>query len=297
VAPKPQFVASRCRRRPLAAHNRPLFAGDPAATSTEESALSTSLFQPPWRPALATIAGALLPTLACADGFADLRAALARQQAATPVKGSVKAETWGRQGEGKDGDEQRGQASLAFEEGPQGLRLVLARETLLRVDQEQRARDKDPKSTTPTQAGIAALGVSEVRSLLSPAAALLARLDDCTPKGETVEPWNGRPARRLSCEMGTNRIKPADRKYIKKFDGQLDVWIAEDGTPLASRVRVAISGRAFVVVSFDSTSDIDQSFQLIGDRLVAVREERRDSSSGAGERGESRVVRTIQLQS
>ena len=245
---------------------------------------------------VATLTGMLTPMVAVADGFAELRSALTRLDTSTPVKGSVRAETWNRQGEGKDVEVARGEATVSFSEGPQGIRLMISRETLLRADQEQRARNKDHRMQTPTKDGLAALAVVEVRSLLSPAAEMLARLDDCAATVQTAEAWSGRPARRLSCEMGMGRISPSARRYIKKFDGKFDVWIAEDGTPLASKVQVAIAGRAFVVVGFDTASAVEQTFALAGDRLVTIREERRESGSGAGEKGESRVVRTTQLE-
>jgi hypothetical protein len=239
---------------------------------------------------------ALLPALAWADGFAELRAALGRSQGATAIKGSAKVEAWSRDGDGKDAEEDQGQASLGFEDGPQGLRLTYPRDLLARVDVEARAREKDPKAKAPASAGLKSLAPADLRGLLAPAPSLLSLLDDCMPKGESVEAWNGRPARRLSCEFGIDRLKGRDRKYVKTFDGKLDIWIAADGTPLASRGRTAVSGRAFVVVGFESASDHEQSFQTVGDRLVVVREERRSSGSGAGEKGESRVVRELMVQ-
>jgi len=66
---------------------------------------------------LAAVAAA---TLLCAaparaDGLADLRAALGRLQAQTPVKATLDVRTVARHGEGKELDERIGQASVSRE--------------------------------------------------------------------------------------------------------------------------------------------------------------------------------------
>ena len=60
--------------------------------------------QPPTRRLAGLLYAALLSSVlpAQANGFADLQAALARQQSLVPVKGSFRIETWTRQGDGKD---------------------------------------------------------------------------------------------------------------------------------------------------------------------------------------------------
>jgi hypothetical protein len=243
----------------------------------------------------AALLAAALP--AQADGFADLQAALARQQALVPVKGSFRVETWSRQGEANEGSEEQGQAVLNFDDGAQGLRLQFSRDTLQRVEQEERAADRNGKAPTPALTGLRALELADLRRMLSPAAALQSALEEATPKAEVAELWNGQPARRLTYEFGLGRLKERDRKYVNKVDGKLELWIAADGTPLASRSQTALSGRAFVVVSFDSTSHEEQVFQLVQGRLVTVRRENRNRSSGAGEKSENRTLRTILLQS
>ena len=235
----------------------------------------------------------LLPMTARADGFADLKAALARPAAATPIKGVFKVEINSRQGDEKDSDEDRGQATLEFDDGPAGLRLTYPREMLARIDAETRSKDKDAKAKTPATTGMRAAEPGALRAMLSPQAGLLALLEDCVPKGEFVEAWNNRPARRLSCEYGIAKLKGKDRKYVKTYEGKVDIWIGATGLPLASTIDTKLTGRAYVVITFETSSRLEQTFQTVGERLVAVREERRSSGSGAGEKGESHSVREV----
>jgi hypothetical protein len=230
-----------------------------------------------------------------ADGVAELRAALARPQGTVALRGLFKADTTSRQGDAADAEDDRGQAQVQFEDGPQGLRLMFGRDTLQRVEQEERTRQRDPKARTPTLTGLKALEVNELRGMLSPTAALLALLDDATPKAEVSEAWNGQPARRLSFELGLGKMRERDRKYIKKYEGTLDIWIGAEGWPLALRQQTQASGRAFLVVTFEMRAKEEQTFLLVDDRLVVARRDSRGSGAGAGEKGESHALRELQL--
>jgi hypothetical protein len=237
-----------------------------------------------------------LPVAAHADGVADLKAALARLPGTSPVKASIEATTWSRAGEGKEKDEQHGYAAIEIEEGPRGLQLRYARELMQRAEDEERAHAQDPNAPTPAGNAMGALGASEVRRLIGAAPALARAIDQASFTGERVEPYEGRPARRLSFTLGIDALGAKDRKYVKTFEGALDVWIDSDGTPLASRARRKLSGRALLVISFDVGNDEDHVYAVTGDRLVSVRRELRSSGSGAGEKGESRTVHTVKLQ-
>lgn len=231
-----------------------------------------------------------------ADGFADLRAALARNNHVAPVKGQLQLESSSREGgEAAAADEERGQASVGFEDGPAGLRVQLPRDLLQRAEQEDRLREKDPNARTPALTALKLLDLRDLRTLTAPAPVLLSLLEQATPRQETAEAWSGQPARKLSYELGVSRLKEKDRKYIKKFDSRLDVWIGGDGQPLASRLSTTASGRAFVVVSFETSSLEETHYQRAGERLVVQRRERRNSGSGGGEKGDSRSVYQLQL--
>ena len=72
---------------------------------------------------------------------------------------------------------------------------------------------------------------------------------------------------------------------------------APSSSALASVERETVSGRAFVVVSFEARQQEDCTYAVVGDRLIALRRESSSVSSGAGEKGEQRVVKTLQPQS
>ncbi|MBH9579138.1 hypothetical protein [Inhella proteolytica] len=227
-----------------------------------------------------------------ADTLADLKAALQRLQAETPIRGQVTLKSENRNNEGKDDAEvQPGQAQLSFEDGPQGLRLAYPQTLLNKALSEDQAKDQDPKAATPTANGLRELGYKEVRELTRPAEVLSRQLARATLKGEKADSWQGKPAKLLSFELQQRRPD----KYVKKYEGQLDVWVAADGTPLAARSTQKISGRAMVVISFEMNSQDEWHFAVSGERLVVTRKLTTGSGSGAGEKGQQRREFALQL--
>jgi hypothetical protein len=245
------------------------------------------------------LAGAAL-TLAAgtarADGLADMKAALARAAASAPLKAQVETRTWRKLGEGADAEEERGAAGVTVEDGARGLQVVHGKDMLARMDAELRAKAKNPDSKTPTLAALDELGPRDLLALTSAAPGLVRAIERGQFKGERADTWQGKNARALTFEMPLSTLSTRDRKYAKKFTSVLDVWIGADGMPLASRLRQTMSGRAFVVVSFESVQDEDSVYSVVGDRLLVARKETRASAAGAGERDERKVVTTLHLQ-
>ena len=130
--------------------------------------------------------------------------------------------------------------------------------------------------------------------MVSAAPGLARAVDEAQFKGEKAEAWQGRPARRLSFSVPMSHLSKEQRKYVKDFDSTLDIWIAADGTPLASARRDAVAGRAFVVISFDAKDEESCTYAVSGDRLLTLRRESHNVSSGAGEHSEQRIVKTLQ---
>jgi len=231
-----------------------------------------------------------------ADGLADMKAALARAGAATPLKALVETQTWRKLGDGADAEETRGAVSVTVEDGARGLNVVHGKEVLARMDAELRAKAKNPDSRTPTLSALEELGPRDVLALTSAAASLSRIIERGQFKGERADTWQGRSARALTFDMPMSSLSTREKKYAKKFSSVLDVWIGADGMPLASRLRQSMSGRAFVVVSFDSVHEEQSVYSVLADRLLAVRKETRGSASGAGEKDERKVVTTLQVQ-
>ena len=245
---------------------------------------------------LALAAVLLAATAARADGLADLRAALARLQAQTPLKATLDVKTLDRRGDGVEGFEKAGQASVNVEDGARGLQVVVTKDTLARMESESRQQARDSKAKTPTVWGLAKLDSNEVLPMASASAAVSRSLDESTFRSEKADTWGGRPARLLTFTIPVTKVPEQQRKYVKEFDGTLSIWIGADGTPLASETHALVKGRAFLVVGFEAVDDTSSTYGVIGDRLLTLHSEHRMASSGAGEHGEQRSVKTLQPQ-
>ncbi len=243
---------------------------------------------------LTLVAALAAPLLARADGLADLKAALARLQASTPLKATLEVRTTERNGEGADASEKRGQASVTLEDGARGLQVLYARDTLASIDAESRQLARDPKARTPTVWALARLDASELVPMASAAQALSRSIDEGPFRSERADSWNGRPARLLTFAVPLTKLPEQQRKYVKDFEATLSVWIAADGTPLASGTHTRIKGRAFVVVGFETVDDTSNTYGIAGDRLLTLRGEHHMVSRGAGESLETRSVKTLQ---
>jgi hypothetical protein len=232
-----------------------------------------------------------------ADGLADLKSALARLQEQAPLKATLDTKTWRRQGEGQEAEETRGQASVGIEDGAQGMHLSYGKDILARMDAESLALARNPNARTPTLNAAREFSPNDLRPMISAAASLARVLEKASWKNEKADTCQGKPARLLTFDVAIDTLSDRDRKYVKEFDGHLFVWIGDDGTPLASRMVQNMSGRAFIVIRFEARNEEQQVYALVGERLVSVRRESYNRASGAGEREENRVVKTLQLQS
>jgi hypothetical protein len=246
--------------------------------------------------ALLLLAGACLAPAARADGLADLRGALARLAARTPLKATLEVHGWRRSGEGADLQERQASVTLGLEDGPRGLQPAYGRELFARLDAEARAAIKDKKAARPVSEVLGHTDVDELRLLASAAPVIARDLDEAVFKGESADTLDGRPARKLVFERGLDSLPEADRKYAREFQSVLTIWVAPDGTPLASRRHLQLSGRAFVVVTFEQRDDDDRSYAVVGDRLVTVRHDEKGHAQGAGENQDYRIERSLQVQ-
>ena len=224
-----------------------------------------------------------------------LAGATARADGAADLKAALESNVWRRNGEGKDADESNGQAGVLIEEDERGMQLNYSREMLARLDAEAQALARNPNARTPTLNAAREFSPTDLRPMISAARTLSHALEKASFKSEKPETYQGKPARMLTYEQGIDALSDRDRKYVKEFDAHLYVWIAADGTPLASRVTQNAYGRAFIVVSFEAKNEASDVYALSGNRLVSIRRETRNSASGAGERSEARIVKALQL--
>nr|WP_314860839.1 hypothetical protein [uncultured Undibacterium sp.] len=232
-----------------------------------------------------------------ADGITDLKSALNRLQAQSNVKAVMEVKSSRKQGEDKEAIETSGQINVNLEDGSRGMQISFPKEVLNKLEQEARARIKDKESKSPTRQASFDVNTEESQMMLSAVNVLQRQVEEANFKGEKNDSYNGKPARLLTFEFGMERLPASAKKYIKNFESRLEIWINAEGTPLASKLVEQGNGRAFIVVSFQQASEEHNVYQVVGDRLLITRRESKNKSSGAGERADTKVIKTLQVQS
>ena len=234
--------------------------------------------------------------MAGASTLDDLRAQLGRPGQGL-LKATVDVKSLNRNGEGKELEERAGEASVHIEDGPQGLKVAFARELLQKAEAEELSKAADPKSKAPTLAGLGKLEPATLRDLINPAPRLGRLLDRAKLKSERAEAWQGKPAMLLSFDLEKEKMTGKAAEFIKNYSGTLDVWVNAQGVPLAARLREAISGRAFLVFSFEQQQEEELQYGVAADRLVLVKTESRNQGSGTVGKNEQKTTYWLKLAS
>lgn len=220
-----------------------------------------------------------------ADGLSDLKAALQRLKGRGPLAAQAQVQTWSREG-GKKAEPKVGGATVRLEDGPQGLKLGWTPAQLERLanPKGKKAKDGDAEALNSLDAG-------EALRLLRAAEDLLGELEEASPIGEQAEPWEGRPARKLTLAMSLGQDEE-ERKVFKEAKSVAQIWIGPDGVPLAMVHQLDLKGRV-MLISFEVHTKIHRRYQTHQGRLLLVKEDKEVSGSGMGKTGEGRTLTTL----
>ncbi len=227
-----------------------------------------------------------------ADTFADLKRTLASLDGKEPISAKL-GFTRSQTNEG-DKPADRVPVTVGAEVGADaaGVRMTFPRRTLDIAVAE--SRQTDPEAKKPISGALGEVRVTDVDEYLSAAPKLLAALQRASVLEEKTELWRGQPARLLRLKLDP-LLSKQNRKYIKKFDANARIWVSADGVPLAAEQSFTYSGRAMMVISFESASKESFEFERRGNRLVVLRHQSEDTSAGGGESGTRRIDARLTL--
>ena len=148
-----------------------------------------------------------------ADGLADLRAALTRFPAQSPVRAAVTFEK--HQEDNDHATPEHGKAAVEADTGAEGLRVVYPNDVVARAQAESRAQEADPEKATPTASALRDLRALDLVASLdgasAPAKPLPVHVVRDRPGGNVAEAEAIRALRSYIAARGT----PAeDRKCV-----------------------------------------------------------------------------------
>ncbi len=235
----------------------------------------------------------LVPLSGNADALTDLRVALTQLAATTPVHGGFEVTSTN-----KSSDEDQpfqGKASVGFDIGEAGLRILYPKTTLMQANQEARLEAADPDRQTPARSGMGRIRALQLAELLDGGASLslellTAQLIDAKPTT-----YRGKPARLVALKLSP-KLSKGTSKRVKKVDATLSVWLGDDGVPMAAERNFSLKA-SFMLMTFESDQKQNWTYTRTGDRLVATFCEEMQKSDGFGQHNVSHVVQIVRLDS
>lgn len=226
-------------------------------------------------------------------GVADLRRALQNLRTSEPIVLDVQFKLFGRSGEDKDLHAREGLLQLQLEDSPSGLRMHYAPAVIKQLRDEELAKTIDEDVKNSALNAIGPFDYWEWRELVYPVDQLELMLARYHFVGESDSYYEAKPARLLSFSLPKEKIDKRYRKYVKKYRNRLDLWIDDQGVPLASQMNETGSGRVFVVVGFQFKNQVKMEYQRLGNRLITRRREVNDESEGATMQSERHFISLV----
>lgn len=233
-----------------------------------------------------------LPALSWADGLADLQASLQSLHGHSPVKVSGSCEMR---------RERTDWMTPAIQE--QWLRAdVVEDERGLHVDLQPSANPAHPGSSLRCQGSASAAPFSGIGRALDPLAlsrllnqadALSTLLEGARFKAERRETYQGSPARVLSFSCAP-QIQPQHQGRVTQSECNLQIWIGDDGVPLAAEYMLDYTGRhSRLYGRIHSASFVRTTFTVRNQRLFVASQTSEDFIYDYGNRLKCKEVLTL----
>jgi hypothetical protein len=221
-----------------------------------------------------------------ANELSTLRAALRELQGNAPLRGTAEYSLSLRTRDAGDVREEQGRIQLQWNSGPGGVSLTIPQALLDVAEREQRARRANPDVTSPTRNAISGFSALQVSEAVDFATTLLRELE-------------GAELRSAQPGLLTFRLPPrlprTERKHVRNSEVELRVWRSGDGVPV--RVERTIRVRAsFFFIRVESGRTDRWELKRLADRLVAVRHEAEDTTSGLTRAITSRATTLLTIQ-
>jgi hypothetical protein len=228
-----------------------------------------------------------------ADGLTDFRSALTQLKSTDPIAVNAQFKLFGRSGEHGELIEREGVINMRLEDGANGLHAIYSPELIAQLHAEELAKIEDENVKNSALNAVGQFQYWEWRELLYPAAQMELMLERNRFVGEKIVVFNGRSTRLLTFSMPKEKIDKSFRQYVKKYKNHLQIWIDDKGVPLASQLTEKGSGRIFIVIGFTFKNEIHTEYKQQGARLITVKREVKDETSGATMQSQRHFIATV----
>jgi hypothetical protein len=223
-------------------------------------------------------------TIAGADGASDLAGRLQALRSPGPVAATLRLELRLERTLHHTTVNGRASVRLDVEEDGRGTHVHWEPAVLREANEEERQHDASPDGLRPVREALKELDAVRLGHLLDQAPTV-AGLTKGPPAEEDAESYEGHEARRLVYRFQP-RLSWTDAYYLKHSEGRFAIWIAPDGTPIASESVASFEGKTSRMFGrFKGTTRITTRYAAEDGRLrVAERDvDEADSREDGGE--------------
>jgi hypothetical protein len=169
-----------------------------------------------------------------------------------------------------------------------GLTIVYSQAQLARAAAQRDAKKDDAKER------VAEISATRVAEMLDFAPSLAALLDRAVVVSERPSSYNGQPARLLVMNIKEREDPRVKSGHVDVKLDRMSLWIGADSLPLTSERSIKFSAGILFLKAEGETTE-KSVFVHRDDRLVEVRHEHSDSSSGMGQTSHNTETETIAL--
>lgn len=217
---------------------------------------------------------------AFASGLDDLKVALATLQGQGSLRGTYEARQYKNDLEKKSRGPESASASAQVEDDADGFQIRWDRAVLKRAMAEAKP-GKSANSVEPLTSLIGSASATKLAQVVNYAPVLLQTLSVGQLKSERADTWNGKPARLL--ELTIAEQDPEDDKVSMKENVRTaQVWIGQDGIPLAASFSRKVRAKVMMFMSFEMSNKDDYTFGVVANRLVVLKREEQGTAKGMG---------------
>lgn len=232
-----------------------------------------------------------LAVTARADALADLRQALLKMRASTPLALSARLDLDQHTRAGGQGVIEKGVIDFEITADAEGLSIRYPRALSKRAGEEEAAHRVDPDHPTPIRNAINSVQATEINDCLDFSAMLLREIEHAALVESREGSVDGKPARLLVVKVPPI-LSSFQKKHVKSLEVRVSIWLAADGLPAAVD-RSSQLKASFFVVGVENVHK--ESWRLIrsGDRLIAHRHEEESTANGLGQNFYRKTILTL----
>jgi hypothetical protein len=228
-----------------------------------------------------------------ADPLGDVRGVLGKLTAKEPIHATYEVQR-AVVSEGKfDNDKVNGKAVVELEGGGGEFRVMIPRPLLEQLAREQEAHAADVEKSMPTVSALKQLDPVDTSNAIDFAPTLLRMMHGAKVVSDAQSTFQGKPARALILRLADS-IEKKDAGRLKISENRLTLWLGPDLVPVGAEhlfnARISV-----FLLKFETKQKKSWYFAQAGDRLVRVRHESSENSSGMGQKANETMVATVKV--